>query len=80
MVLATSASPLGSVLGGIAIEQTGSVEGVYAGVGALMVLIAFGFTFTVLGQAERYLPGGDLEATYASNGEARRRVAADTVR
>jgi MFS family permease len=62
MVLATSASPLGSVLGGVAIERTGSVEGVYAGIGIVMVLIALGFSFTALGRAERYLPGGDLEA------------------
>lgn len=64
-VIATSLSPLGSLLGGLAIERTGNVALVYGTTGVLMVLVAGGFAFTALGQAERYLPGGDLEHQYA---------------
>lgn len=60
-VMATGFSPLGSLVGGLAIEQTGNVALVYGCTGVLMVLVATGFAFTALGQAERYLPGGDLE-------------------
>jgi MFS family permease len=56
MVLAWSVNPLGSILGGLAIERTGNVVLVYAAIGALTFLIAFAFSFTALGHAERYLP------------------------
>jgi Na+/melibiose symporter-like transporter len=55
-VVAWSAIPLGTILGGIAIEQTGDVALVYAVIGGLITLIAFCFRFTALGHAERYLP------------------------
>ncbi len=56
-VLAWSAIPLGALLGGWAIERTGSVTLVYAAEGVLMALIALAFfVFTPLGRAERYLP------------------------
>ena len=59
-VLAWSAIPIGSLLGGLAIERTGNVALVYGGIGALVFLIALSFSFTALGRAERYLPGGEL--------------------
>jgi MFS family permease len=53
-VLAWSANPLGALAGGWAIERTGNVALVYAGVGVVVFLIAFLFRFTALGDAERY--------------------------
>ncbi len=71
-VLAWSAIPVGSYLGGIAIEATGDPGLVYAALGGLSLLIPlFFFTFTALGHAERYIPAdtkevlplkGDLES------------------
>jgi hypothetical protein len=55
-VLAWSAIPLGAFLGGVAIERTGNVALVYRVIGILVVLIPFGFSFTALGHAEKYLP------------------------
>jgi MFS family permease len=57
-VLAWSAIPLGSLLGGYAIERTGNVALVYAVIGVLTFLIPLGFSFTALGHAERYIPEG----------------------
>lgn len=57
-VLAWSAIPLGSLLGGYAIERTGNVALVYAVIGVLTFLIPLGFSFTALGHAERYIPQG----------------------
>lgn len=54
-VLAWSAIPLGSLLGGYAIERTGNVALVYAAIGVLTFLIPLGFAFTALGHAERYI-------------------------
>lgn len=56
-VLAWSAIPLGSLLGGFAIEQTRNVALVYSIIGVFTFLIPFSFSFTALGHAERYLPG-----------------------
>ncbi len=56
MVMANSVSPLGALIGGLAIERTGNVALVYAAIGALIFLIALAFSFTALGVAERYLP------------------------
>lgn len=56
MVLAWSANPIGALAGGIAIERTGDVRLVYAGVGTLMFLIPLVFRlFSPLGRVERYL-------------------------
>ena len=55
-VLAWSAIPLGSLLGGYLINETGNVALVYGGIGVLTILIPFCFAFTPLGHAERYLP------------------------
>ncbi|MBX6342846.1 MAG: hypothetical protein IRY97_10340, partial [Thermomicrobiaceae bacterium] len=54
--LAWSAIPAGAFIGGLAIEWTGDVALVYAATGALVVLIALGFSLTALGRAECYLP------------------------
>jgi len=50
MVAAWSAIPIGSTLGGIAIEKTQSVTLVYGVIGLLASLIAISFAFTQLGR------------------------------
>jgi MFS family permease len=55
-VLAWSAIPLGSLLGGLVIEWTGNVALVYGAIGVLVFLVPLSFSFTALGHAERYLP------------------------
>jgi len=55
-VLAWSAIPLGTFVGGLAIERTGNVALVYLVIGVLVFLIPLGFAFTPLGRADRYLP------------------------
>jgi MFS family permease len=55
-VLAWSAIPLGSLLGGIAIEKTNDVALVYFVIGALQFAIALAFSRTALGHAEDFLP------------------------
>lgn len=64
-VLAWSAIPLGSLLGGYAIERTGDVALVYGVIGVLTFLIPLAFSFTALRRAERYIPGA-REATTAA--------------
>ena len=54
-VLAWSAIPVGSLLGGLVIESTGNVALVYGAIGVLVFLIALSFSFTALGHAENYL-------------------------
>lgn len=61
-VLAWSAIPVGTLLGGWAIQRTGNVTLVYGAIGALTMLIPFCFFFTPLGHAERYLPAAEEEA------------------
>ncbi len=53
--LSWSAIPLGTFLGGVAIERTGSVALVYGVVGATVFLAALAFSFTAVGRAGRYL-------------------------
>ncbi len=55
-VLAWSAIPLGSLLGGLAIESTGNVVLVFAVIGVITTLIPIIFALTPLGHAEDYLP------------------------
>jgi MFS family permease len=66
-VLGWSAIPLGSLLGGLAIEWTQNVALVYGAIGLLVFLVAVSFSFTALGRAEYYLPqekdSGRTEAT-----------------
>jgi MFS family permease len=54
-VLAWSAIPVGTLLGGWLIEATGDVAAVYAGIGVITFLIAFSFRFTALGHAEDFI-------------------------
>ncbi|MGZ3626056.1 MAG: MFS transporter [Ktedonobacteraceae bacterium] len=54
-VIAWSAIPLGSLLGGFAISWTQNVALVYGVIGALIFLISFGFSFTALGHADKYI-------------------------
>ncbi len=58
-VLAWSAIPLGSLLGGFAISWTQNVALVYGVIGVLVFLIAFSFSFTALGHADKYIPKRD---------------------
>ncbi len=55
-VLAWSAIPLGSYLGGLAIERTGNVGLVYLVTGVIVLIIPNLFRFTALGRAEDYIP------------------------
>jgi hypothetical protein len=57
-VLAWSAIPLGALVGGWAVQRTGSVALVYGVIGAVVALLALGFAFGPLGHADRYLPAG----------------------
>lgn len=61
-VLAWSAIPLGSLLGGYLINLTGNVVLIYSGIGILTTLIPICFAFTPLGHAERYLLKEDGQA------------------
>ena len=70
-VLAWSAIPLGSFLGGLAIERTHNVALVYGVIGVLTFLIPLIFSFTPLGHAERYIPGKAAQGqAVAAAGEA----------
>ncbi|MDQ3894305.1 MAG: MFS transporter [Actinomycetota bacterium] len=60
-VLAWSAIPLGTLLGGWVIDVTDDVGAVYGAIGALTFLIAFAFRFTALGHAEEHLPASGAE-------------------
>jgi MFS family permease len=62
-VLAWSAIPLGSFLGGLLISRTNNIVLVYALIGILVILIPVGFSFTPLGRAEKYLPAEDKAFT-----------------
>jgi MFS family permease len=58
-VLAWSAIPLGTLLGGLAITWTGNVALIYAVSGVLTMIIPLLFALTPLGHAERYMPGAE---------------------
>ncbi len=55
-VLAWSAIPLGSLLGGFVISWTHNIDLTYSIIGILTFLIALTFSFTALGHADKYLP------------------------
>jgi len=55
-VLAWSAIPLGTLLGGFAVERTDNVALVYGVIGGLVAMVALAFSFSPVGHAERYLP------------------------
>jgi MFS family permease len=54
-VLAWSAIPVGSLLGGYAVNWTKNIVLVYAVIGALTFLIPLCFSFTALGHADQYI-------------------------
>jgi MFS family permease len=54
-VLAWSAIPVGTILGGLAIERTGNVALIFGIIGALVVVVALAFSLSPIGHAERYL-------------------------
>src|SRR5215212_8798858 len=60
-VLAWSAIPLGTLLGGLAITWSGNVALVYAAIGIITVVIPLLFALTPLGHAERYMPGSEQQ-------------------
>lgn len=55
-LLAFSATPIGSLLGGYLVERTHDVALVFGGVGVLLFALPLIFVFTALGHADRYLP------------------------
>lgn len=55
-VLAWAANPLGSLLGGFAIERSHNIALVYGVTGLLISLVAVVFMFSPIGHAERFLP------------------------
>lgn len=58
-VLAWSAIPLGTFIGGVVVDRTKNISLVYAVIGALIFIIPLVFSLTPLGRAERYLPKKD---------------------
>jgi MFS family permease len=58
-VLAWSAIPVGTFLGGVAIQATGNVALIYGIIGVATILIPLAFSFTALGHADRYLPAAE---------------------
>jgi hypothetical protein len=57
-VLSWSAIPLGTIVGGVAIERTQDVALVYGAIGAIVFVAALAFSLTAVGHAHRYLPPG----------------------
>jgi MFS family permease len=62
-VLAWSAIPVGTMIGGLAIQWTQNVALIYGGIGLLGFLIPLAFSFTALGRAEQYLPKQEMPET-----------------
>jgi MFS family permease len=60
-VLSWSTIPLGTFIGGVAIQLTQDVALVYRAIGIMIFLAALAFSFTALGHAERYLPQGESQ-------------------
>ena len=54
-VLAWSAIPAGTMVGGAVIKATGDVAAVYGAIGVIVFCIAASFWFTALGRADQYL-------------------------
>jgi MFS family permease len=61
-VIAQSSAPLGVLVGGLLIAASNNVALVYGGIGAAMIPVSVGFTFTSLGRAEQYLPKDELSS------------------
>jgi MFS family permease len=60
--VAWSAIPLGTTVGGLAIEWTGNVALIYGLIGAVILLVPPLFAFGTLGRAEEYVPQADAAA------------------
>jgi hypothetical protein len=60
-VMGASVVPLGALARSFVIERTGNISLVSSGIGVAILLLAVGFSFTALGQAERYLPVESVE-------------------
>jgi MFS family permease len=54
-VLAWSAIPIGTILGGLAVERTGNVALIFGIIGVVVVAVALAFSLSPVGHAERYL-------------------------
>ncbi len=63
-VLAWSGIPVGSFLGGLAVDWSGSVTIVYFAIGIIIAMIAAVFSFSALGRAGQYL---DLTDSYPAS-------------
>jgi hypothetical protein len=53
---------VGALVGGRAVERTGSAALVYGVIGALVALLALGFSLGPLGHADRYLSASQRRA------------------
>jgi Transmembrane secretion effector len=73
-VLAWSAIPLGTFIGGIIIQTTGNIALVYTVIGLLNAAIPIAFSFTALGHAERYLPQNLPDADKLAAQEAEKAI------
>jgi MFS family permease len=58
-VIGGSVIPVGTMLGGLAIQHTGSITLVFTAIGVLVFLIPTIFSFTELRHAEAYIPRED---------------------
>lgn len=67
--LSWSVIPLGTFLGGLAIQLTHNVALIYAACGTLILLVAIAFVFTALAHADRYLPASQPASAPATVGE-----------
>lgn len=66
-VVSVAFTPLGSLVGGLAIERTGDIELVFAAIGVLVILIAAAFSRTALGRADTYM--SPSPSTVSESGE-----------
>jgi MFS family permease len=63
-VMGGAVIPIGTMLGGLALQKTGSVAFVYTAIGLLVFAIPTAFHFSELRHAEAYLPVVDEEAPH----------------
>ncbi len=55
-VISGATIPLGTWLGGVAIDATGNIALIFSIIGTAIILLASGFSFTAVGRGDRYLP------------------------
>lgn len=70
-VLAWSAIPIGSTLGGLVVQATGNVVMVFAVIGVVTFGIPLVFSFTALGHADRYVDHEEPDIAADETGESR---------